>query len=213
MKKNDLRDRTRYVAFVAASVDGRISLSSKTLPDWTSKEDWRFFQKSLSRVDAVVVGRNTYESAVDRLRKRNTFVLSSRPKTTKRRGTVTFVNPKSVNLAKLFQEYKSVAVLGGGAVYRFMLEKGLLDEIFVTIEPLIFGRGKEMFVGGTRTTRVSLLSVRRLNRTGTLLLHYRINHQKPSKLRSIRAQWDKEVADAKKNSLRYKTAKEALADL
>lgn len=176
MKKNNLQHRTRYVAFVAASVDGRISLSSKTLPRWTSKEDWRFFQKSLSRVDAVVVGRNTYQSAAERLRKRNTFVLSSRPKTIKRRGTVTFVNPKNVDLEKLFQEYKNIAVLGGGAVYRFMLERGLLDEIFVTVEPLIFGRGKEMFVGGTRTIRVSLLSVRRLNRTGTLLLHYKINH-------------------------------------
>ncbi len=178
MKKNNLQHRTRYIAFVAASVDGRISLLSKTLPDWTSKEDWRFFQKSLSRVDAVVVGRNTYQSAAKRLRKRNTFVLSSRPKTVKRRGIVTFVNPASVDLAKLFQEYKSVAVLGGGAVYSFMLENGFLDEIFVTVEPFIFGRGKEMFVGGIRTTQVRLLSVRRLNRTGTLLLHYQINHKK-----------------------------------
>jgi len=175
MNRQRLKHRPRYIAFVAASVDGRISLLSKTLPHWTSKEDWKFFQKSLARVDAVVVGRNTYQSAADRLRKRNTFVLSSRLETTKRRGTVTFVNPANVNLAGLFREYRTVAVLGGGAVYRFMLESGLLDEIFVTIEPLIFGRGKEMFDGGTRTTRVSLFSVRRLNRTGTLLLHYQIN--------------------------------------
>lgn len=82
------------------------------------------------------------------------------------------MNPSRVNLAHLFGEYKTVAVLGGGAVYRFMLERGLLDEIFVTVEPLIFGRGKEMFTGGTRTMRLRLLSVRKLNRTGTLLLHY-----------------------------------------
>ena len=172
MTRNHPSHKTRYIAFVAASVDGRISLSSTALPDWTSKEDWQFFQKSLSRMDAVVVGRNTYQSAADRLRKRNTFVLSSRPKTAQRRGGVTFVNPSRVNLAHLFGEYKTVAVLGGGAVYRFMLERGLLDEIFVTVEPLIFGRGKEMFTGGTRTMRLRLLSVRKLNRTGTLLLHY-----------------------------------------
>lgn len=69
------------------------------------------------------------------------------------------------------------AVLGGGAVYQFILENKLLDEIFVTIEPFLFGRGKEMFVGGIRTTRVGLLSVRRLNQNGTLLLHYQINYQ------------------------------------
>lgn len=170
--------RPRYIAFVAASVDGRISLSSKTLPTWTSKEDWKFFQKSISRFDAVVVGRNTYQVAAERLRKRNTFVLTSRPKSIQHRGTVTFVNPKSVNLEKLLGMYKKVAVLGGGSVYRFMLENDLLDEIFVTIEPLIFGRGKEMFAGGTKTMQVSLLSVKRLNHAGTLLLHYQINRQK-----------------------------------
>lgn len=177
MNKQHLQHRPHYIAFVAASVDGRISLSSKHPPDWTSKEDWKFFQKSLARIDAVVVGRNTYESVAERLRKRNTFVLSSRPKNLTRRGTVTFVNPAKVSLPKLFEEYKSVAVVGGGAVYRFMLESKLLDEIFVTVEPLIFGRGKEMFVGGTRTTRVRLLSVKRLNHSGTLLLRYQINHQ------------------------------------
>ncbi|PJC66849.1 MAG: hypothetical protein CO016_04260 [Candidatus Yonathbacteria bacterium CG_4_8_14_3_um_filter_46_25] len=172
-----IRSKTRFVAFVAASIDGQISLFEKTLPRWTSKEDWRFIQSSLSRIDAVVVGRNTYVAATKRLRKRNTFVLSSRPKMFTRRGNVTFVNPVNVDLASMLAKYKTVAVLGGGAVYRFMLESGLLDEIFVTVEPLIFGRGKEMFVGGTRTTRVSLLSVKRLNRAGTLLLHYQINHQ------------------------------------
>ena len=89
------------------------------------------------------------------------------------------MNPTNVNLASLLAKYKTVAVLGGGAVYRFMLESGLLDEIFITVEPFIFGRGKEMFIGGTRTTRVSLLSAKRLNRTGTLLLHYQINPQQP----------------------------------
>ncbi|MEK7537866.1 MAG: dihydrofolate reductase [Patescibacteria group bacterium] len=174
-RKREPSRRTRFVAFVAASADGRISLTKKTLPDWTSKEDWRFFQNSLAHIDAVIVGRNTYQAAATRLRKRSTFVLSSRLKTVRHRGTVTFVNPAQVDLAELLRPYKTVAVLGGGIVYRTMLESGLLDEIFVTVEPFIFGRGKEMFVGGTQTTQLRLLSVRRLNRSGTILLHYRIN--------------------------------------
>ena len=160
MNKQHLQHKPRYIAFVTASIDGRISLLSKHLPHWTSKEDRSFFQKSLAYVDVVVVGRNTYQSVAERLRKRNTFVLSSRSKTLTRRGTVTFVNPAKVNLSKLLESCKSVAVLGGGAVYRFMLENELLDEIFVTIGPLIFGRGKEMFVGGTRTMQVRLLSMK-----------------------------------------------------
>lgn len=166
--------KTRFIALVASTVDGRISLTKKSLPDWTSKEDSLFFQKSLKSFDAVVVGRNTYLSAESSLCKRNTFVLTSCPKTIERKGTVVFVNPASVNLAEIFREYKNIAVLGGGAVYCFMLENGFLDEIFVTIEPLIFGRGKEMFIGGTKTVQVKLLSMKRLNLSGTILLHYKI---------------------------------------
>lgn len=178
MNKQHPQSKPRYIAFVAASIDGRIALSSKHPPEWTSKEDWKFFQHSLSQIDAVVVGRNTYEAAVERLRKRNTYVLSRRLKTFVRRGTVTFLNPTKVNLPKLLEDYRSVAVLGGGAVYQYMLDNALLDEMFVTIEPLILGRGKKMFVGGTKITRVRLLSVKRLNSTGTLELHYQMNYPK-----------------------------------
>ena len=72
--------KTRYVAYVAASVDGKISLTRNKMPEWTSKEDWKFLQDELTKVDAVVVGRNTFEAAAKHLRKRNTYVLSSRVK-------------------------------------------------------------------------------------------------------------------------------------
>lgn len=169
-----LKCKTKFIAFVAISVDGKISLKAKTVPDWTSPEDWNFLQKSLTTMDAVIVGRNTYQAAAKRLRKRHTFVLSTQIKNIQRRGLVTFINPSNVNLKDTLQTYKTVAVLGGGAVYRFMLEHNLLDEIFVTVEPLIFGRGKDMVVGGTKISNLYLISIKKLNRQGTILIHYKI---------------------------------------
>jgi len=167
--------KTHYLALVASSIDGRISLNKKTLPNWTSQEDWLFLQKTLSQTDAVIVGRNTYQAAINYLQKRNTFVFSHRFATIKCLKNATFVNPATVDLRKFFQQYKTVAILGGGGVYREMLEKNLLDEIFVTLEPLIFGRGAEMFRGGTATTRANLVSIKQLNKKGTVLLHYKIS--------------------------------------
>ena len=163
---------TKYIAYVAASIDGRISITEKTKPDWTSKEDWKFFQNELVDADAVVVGRNTYEAAKISLQKRNTFVLSSRPKTLIRKGKVTFLNPKTVNLKELFKGYNQVAIVGGGQVYQTMLDLGLLDELYVTIEPIILGHGKNMFVGGNKNIPLILKSIKKLNSTGTILLHY-----------------------------------------
>jgi dihydrofolate reductase len=134
-----LQRKTRFVAFVAASIDERISLSEKTLLRWTSKEDWQFSQRSLSRADAVVVGRNTHRAAARRLRKRDTFVLSNRLRTMAHRGNVTFVNPTNVDLASLLAKYKTVVALGGGTVYRFMWKADFWTKFLLRLNRLFLG--------------------------------------------------------------------------
>ncbi len=165
--------KTRFVAYVASSIDGRISFAARKQPDWTSKEDWKFFQASIAKADAVIVGRNTYLAVKERLDRRRTFVLTSRVRKASDKGSVTFVNPKKVSLKDLFKPFRTVATLGGAGVYQLMLDQGLMDELFVTVEPLIFGRGTPMFDGGKKTSKLKLLSIRKLNKRGTLLLRYR----------------------------------------
>ncbi len=164
--------KTRFLAFAAASIDGKISLTTKHPPDWTSSEDWRLLQRSLANVDAVVAGRNTYLAVRDRLRRRQTYVLTSRIRRMQRRGTVTFLNPQFTNLATVLRPYRTVAIVGGGMTYQTMLDLGLFDELYLTVEPLVFGHGRDMFQGGHAATRWRLRSLRRLNRRGTILLHY-----------------------------------------
>ncbi|MBI4249991.1 dihydrofolate reductase family protein [Candidatus Uhrbacteria bacterium] len=163
----------RYIAFAAISIDGRISLAKDRLPDWTSKEDKKFFQTSLAHCDAVIVGRNTYYAAAARLRRRITYVLTSRVSRPQKRGSVTFVNPAITDIAPLLSVHRNVAILGGAAVYQYMLERDLLHEFYITVEPLLFGRGIPLLVGGTSMHTLRLLSVRKLNSRGTLLLHYK----------------------------------------
>lgn len=175
MARNKLpKYNTNFSMYVASSIDGRISLASKTMPDWTSREDWIFLQKSLLRMDAVIVGHNTYIAAKARLDKRNTYVLSTKVVGIKKIGKVYFVNPKNIKLSELFKDYKNVAILGGGQVFQTMLTLYLIDDIYLTIEPVIFGRGKEMFIGGKKTIKTKLTSTKVLNKSGTLLLHYKV---------------------------------------
>ena len=53
------KKKVKYTAFVATSIDGRIAKNNHSGIDWTSKEDWNFLQKSLTKIDAVIVGYNT----------------------------------------------------------------------------------------------------------------------------------------------------------
>ena len=154
------------------SIDGRISLDSKKLPNWTSREDWEFFRAGLKKSDAVVSGHTTYKVAKKYMDKRVSYVLTSKVRDPKVSGTITMLNPKYSNLKKILGGYKKVAIVGGAGVYQAMLDLGLFDELYLTIEPIVFGRGRELFVGGKKNFDFKLKSVKKLNKTGTLLLHY-----------------------------------------
>ena len=91
-----------------------------------------------------------------------------------RKGGVEFLNPNDVDLASILSGYKEVAIVGGSRVYQAMLDHGFLDDLYLTIEPLIFGRGKPMFDAGKQTHRMKLVSVKKLNSSGSILLHYRV---------------------------------------
>lgn len=168
--------KIKYTGFVVASIDGKIAQSSNSGTSWTSKEDWAFFQKSLTQADAVIVGRNTFKLAKRRLMKRNTIVLTSRVGQIKVSGSVFFLNPEKSDLKSFLasKKYKNIAIVGGPKVYNFCLEHGMLDELFVTIEPYVFSAGVPMFSGSRfKKHKFTLLSVKRLNDKGTLLLKYK----------------------------------------
>lgn len=170
-------NKVNYTAYVAASIDGKITKGNHSGSDWTSKEDWNFFQKSLSKFDAVIVGHNTYKLAEVRLKKRNTIVLTSKADKINSFGSVVFFNPEKNNLKNFLRakNYKKVAVLGGSRVYDFCLRNKMLDELFVTIEPYVFTAGIPMFAGDNFFKYNFILeSVKKLNKRGAILLKYRI---------------------------------------
>lgn len=178
-QQRKLSNKVNYVAYVATSIDGRIAENSKSGADWTSVEDWNFFQKSLNKFDAVIAGRNTYNVAKDSLRKRNTIILTSKVSLPKALGSVTFFNPQKFSLKKFIisKKYKNVAIVGGPKVYNFCLKNKMLDELFVTIEPYVFTTGVPMFAGDKfKKHKFILQSVKRLNKKGAILLKYKIKY-------------------------------------
>src|SRR3989344_3206281 len=68
---------------------------------------------------------------------------------------------------------KSDVVLGGTKTYSWFLENDLLDELYLTIEPITFGRGLPLFdTSKALETRFKLESSKQLNERGAVLLHY-----------------------------------------
>ncbi len=160
--------KPNYILLAAMTLDGRIALNSKHLTDWTSPEDKQHMKKILDKCEAIIVGRKTYETAKAALRKRNCLVLSA-----KKKGAA-YLNPAQTDLKKfiLKNKYQNICVLGGTKTFNYALKNKMADEIYLTIEPLVFGRGLNLFeLPLKKFPKYGLISHKKLNTGGTLLLH------------------------------------------
>lgn len=148
---------------MAMTVDGKIAKNSDHFPDWTSKEDKKMFMKVTKEVGVVIMGDKTFftfpKPLPDRLNV--VFTLEKNPPETENVKWVTG-EPERV-LADLEKEGYKSAILGGGTYMNTQfLERKLIDEIWFTIEPKIFGDGLGVF-GGDFNVDLKLLDFEKIN--------------------------------------------------
>jgi dihydrofolate reductase len=162
------------VAIAAMTLDGKIARHSSELTDWTSPEDKELLTGLLDKSDVIVIGNSTYKTAEAPLSRRNCIVLTRSVSTMERRNDkLLFCNPGAVKLPDLLRDFGTVALLGGTQTYTYFLQNDLMDELYLTIEPVIFGSGLSLFEGAIGgNARLRLKSVKELNDKGTVLLHY-----------------------------------------
>jgi len=170
MTKND---RPHFIAYAAITIDGKIARDVKHLTSWTSPEDKKFLHNHLDKSDVIIVGNNTYKISRKYLAKRNCLVFSRSGKVTKNKN-LTYFNPQKINLLKYLvkNKYNRVAVLGGTEIYTYFLDKDLLDDLYLTIEPVSFGVGLPLHKSKRGKRKPRFISVIKLNKKGTLLIHY-----------------------------------------
>lgn len=178
---------SKFIAIAAITLDGKIAKDSQHLStEWTSDEDKIAFRKLLKECDVVLIGKKTYETAKEPLSKRNCIVLTRSVDGIKQESdNFVFLNAEKTDLKKFIEEknYKRVAILGGSQVYSFCLENNLLDELYLTVEPIVFGKGIDLFSSSSSPSgrgmmgegsKFQLVSIEKLNNQGTLLLQYKI---------------------------------------
>lgn len=172
---NERKGKIKFRLIAAVTLDGKIAHTSRHLTDWTSKEDKDFLHKKLDESNAVIVGNNTYKTARKPLAKRNCIVITHSVENTKQISkNCLYLNPKNVNIIEALKEkkYQLIDVLGGAQVYSWFLERNLFDDIYLTIEPIIFGSGLSLFDVKVKQIKYNLKSVKKLNNKGSILLHY-----------------------------------------
>jgi dihydrofolate reductase len=190
--------KTQY--YCAASLDGYIAEADDSLA-WLLNYEGSFegdgvepgplgegggYEHFYRRVGALVSGATTYEFVLDHLaddsewpyRGKPYWVLSSRdlPVPDGEEVDVRIVNTK---VADLYDQMMTAAgernlwIVGGGNVASQFADEGLLDEVLVTVVPVVLGEGKPLFDHRLPGGPIQLTGTRAFE-TGMVELRYEI---------------------------------------
>jgi dihydrofolate reductase len=155
----------------ATTVDGFIGRDAEHLATtWTSEVDKRIFSQLTKQAGTIVMGSRTYATIGRPLPGRRTIVCTTQQ--------IDGVETTSKTPKELVEQLKAegvqeLAVCGGAYVYSQFMQAGVVDELYLDVEPVVFGAGVPLF-GQPLQAKLQLLSSQKLNDGGTTLNHYAV---------------------------------------
>lgn len=168
------------LAFVA-SADGRVTgphgEQSRT---WASPEDQRFFADLVQKTSTIILGRTTYLEHKKYFSKsphiRRIVMTSDKKLAATKVPGIEFSTETPVRLIRRLDRegVKKVLLAGGPRLSAAFMHAKLVSEFFLTIEPKVFGGGLPLFDGPVGRPNIDLVSTKKLNAAGTILLKYKV---------------------------------------
>lgn len=158
----------------AVTADGYIGRDEKHTADWTSPEDKKLFVRLTKEAGVMVMGSRTFATIGRALPGRRTIVYTTHPENITQDGVeATTETPNDLVSRLASQGTNGVAVCGGASIYTLFMQAGVVDELYLTVEPKLFGAGVGLFSGKIEYD-LTLLSADKLNEHA-VLFHYAVN--------------------------------------
>lgn len=87
-----------------------------------------------------------------------------------------FTSKTPVQLTELYKNegHELMMVVGGAHIATSFLKDQLLDEIWLTIEPKIFGIGGNFVIEEKLNINLRLINIEKINKQGTLIVKYEV---------------------------------------
>lgn len=167
----------KLILMAAITVDGMIGQTSDHLSlDWTSKADTKLFVSITKKAGVMIMGRTTYDTIGRPLPKRLNLILTSQPENFESQPDLLEFHKMSPKETCEYLEQKGFteAILCGGAkTYAQYFEAGLVDEIYLTLEPKLFGNGVNLLGETLTNIDLELLSFEKIG-DNSLFVKYKV---------------------------------------
>lgn len=171
--------------YIAASLDGFIARKDGSL-DWltdlpNSDGSDHGYAEFYSTIDTVIMGRKTYEEVLGfdvewPYADADTYVISRSERQKIRTDNTILLSGDVVETISNMKaaDGKDIWLVGGGELVSLFIEHKLVDQIILSVAPVILGEGIQLFPGVVNEAKLELESAKTFS-TGIVTLTYSIN--------------------------------------
>jgi dihydrofolate reductase len=174
----------KLILGLAVTLDGYIEGQNGEY-DWCFTDQDYGLNEFFTRVDSIFIGRKSYEMAQQYAENNNgefvpgmplmtEYVFSTRLSSVKK-GAI-LIAEDSINAAQRIKAQlgKDIWLYGGASLTDAFMKAGLVDELWLSVHPMLLGSGKPLFRGSDSRTKLTLLESKTYE-SGLVSLRYRID--------------------------------------
>jgi dihydrofolate reductase len=175
----------KIVLVFVITLDGKITRwGNPNVTIWSSEKDKEFFRRSWNEAGLIVMGSTTYRAGKPGTsRDQRLIVMTRDPSFYENQaiaGRIEFTDESPAQLtARLEKEgFDHMLLVGGAHVATSFFKEQLVDEMWLTIEPRIFGTGGNFVLEEKLDINLNLISCEVVNSEGTLITKYAVQKEK-----------------------------------
>lgn len=171
----------KVILVFVASLDGKVTKwDDPHVRDWTSKQDQEYYKQIWKDAQLIIMGSNTF-MAEKFLPSRQHLLLVMTKNISKYKeyeipGQIEFTDNSPKELVEKFQkkDLGTMILAAGPHVATSFFKEQLIDELWLTIEPKIFGTGSNFVIEQKLDVNLHLISCEKVNEQGTLITKYTV---------------------------------------
>ena len=171
----------KTILIFVSTTDGKVTKwGDPYVKLWSSKEDQDYYKKIWDESRLIVMGSNTFNvEPVNPSSNHQLIIMTGHPdkyKSLEISGQIEFTNESPIELTARFEKngYEQMLVVGGPHIATSFLKEQLIDELWLTFEPKIFGIGGNFVTDGKLDINLRLIHYAKVNEQGTLITKYAV---------------------------------------
>ena len=162
----------KIILFIASSLDGYIARKNGSI-DWLPENTASGYDEFYKSIDVVILGKKTYDQVLTfgdyPYKDKKSFVLTSSGNPNE--NNIEFVSDIK-NLVSDITKYGDAWLVGGGEVISSFMNLGAVDELILSIIPVVLGDGIPLFKNIQKETKLELIKTTQYD--ALVELHYKI---------------------------------------